>query len=201
MTGDTISNNHTSFYSIEFEEVHWHEESGECTNYGEGTQFKTIADCVAKEQEKIVKPLLGCQVPWMASPDDPDMCKGRLSITTENKGPFNILIRQTIKNILRQNIVNQFRACLKPCQELKAHSKLRLRKVAGTSKTVVLSFHKRVKVTRYMNSYDMFDLVVEAGSSLGLWIGLSALGVFDLLLQAGGSVMERVKKMKRTTVV
>ena len=33
-----------------------------------------------------------------------------------------------------------------------------------------------------MEAYGFFDLVVEVGSSLGLWIGLSALGVFDLLL-------------------
>ena len=32
-----------------------------------------------------------------------------------------------------------------------------------------------------MEAYGFFDLVVEVGSSLGLWIGLSALGVFDLL--------------------
>ena len=34
-----------------------------------------------------------------------------------------------------------------------------------------------------MQAYDMFDLVVEVGSSLGLWIGLSAIGLFDLALQ------------------
>ena len=31
-------------------------------------------------------------------------------------------------------------------------------------------------------AYSEFDLIVEVGSSLGLWIGLSALGVFDLFL-------------------
>ena len=33
-----------------------------------------------------------------------------------------------------------------------------------------------------MQAYGFFDLIVEVGSSLGLWIGLSALGVLDLAL-------------------
>ena len=63
-------------YMVEFEEIHWDEESGECTNYGEGEEFKTYADCVAHEQDKIFQPILGCQVPWLAGPDNPGACKG-----------------------------------------------------------------------------------------------------------------------------
>ena len=48
---------------VEFEEIHWLKENRECTNYGEDTEFKTIADCVAKEQEKIVKPSLDVRSP------------------------------------------------------------------------------------------------------------------------------------------
>ena len=33
-----------------------------------------------------------------------------------------------------------------------------------------------------MLAYNEFDLIVEVGSALGLWIGLSALGVLDLAL-------------------
>ena len=39
-------------------------------------------------------------------------------------------------------------------------------------------------VVRYNMAYEVFDLVVEVGSSLGLWVGLSALGIFDLVLAA-----------------
>ena len=35
-----------------------------------------------------------------------------------------------------------------------------------------------------MKAYGIFVLVVEVSSSLGLWIGLSALGVFDLPFKA-----------------
>ena len=38
-----------------------------------------------------------------------------------------------------------------------------------------------VKTTRHRFAYGLFELVVDVGSSLGLWIGLSFLGVFDLV--------------------
>ena len=49
-------------------------------------------------------------------------------------------------------------------------------------------------VTKYQKTYSLFDLVVDVGNSLGLWIGLSALGLFDLLLQSGTAVGERMRK-------
>ena len=58
---------------------------------------------------------------------------------------------------------------------------------------IILNFKKTVKVTKYQKAYGLFDLVVEVGSSLGLWIGLSALGVFDLLLQCGTIIKQKLK--------
>ena len=58
---------------------------------------------------------------------------------------------------------------------------------------ILLNFKKTVKVTKYQKAYGLFDLVVEVGSSLGLWIGLSALGVFDLLLQCGTTIKQKLK--------
>ena len=34
-----------------------------------------------------------------------------------------------------------------------------------------------------MQSYSLFDLVVDLGSSLGLWLGISALGIVDFIIQ------------------
>ena len=198
MTGDTLESEKGSqkSYLVDFEEIHWMEESGECTIYGEGAEFRSLADCVANEQEKIFKPLLGCQVPWLAAPDDPDICKGRVPLTYEKNQNFVSEIRSVSTNIKKMMVADQFRTCLKPCQELKAHSKLRSKEQGELMQMTVLSFQRRVKVTKYIKAYGMFDLVVEAGSSLGLWIGLSAIGVFDLLLHAGDVVIKKFRKMK-----
>ena len=46
-----------------------------------------------------------------------------------------------------------------------------------------ISFEQKVEVEEEMNNYNLFNLIVEVGSSLGLWIGLSAIGVFDTTTQ------------------
>ena len=172
-------------YMIEFEETHWMEESGECTNYGTGADFMSLADCVLYEQEQIFLPLLGCMVPWLAPPDYPGSCKGRVPITLDIRHKlyeFILLVTGKIKGLKR---TEQFQNCKKPCLEVRALSRRRSSETTTPLQArTVLSFQRRVKVTRYLRDYGLFDLVVEVGSSLGLWIGLSALGIFDLLQQA-----------------
>ena len=159
-------------------------DKGECTNYGEGEAFKTYADCVAQEHDKIFGPHLGCLVPWLSAPNHTDQCKGTVPITEDNLKNTTDTIREIDPRVFSYNetLLEDQQACLKPCTEILVHSEVRS-KVWPIKSTVGMKF-KRVKVTRYMMEYWIFDLVVEVGSSLGLWIGLSALGVFDLILEA-----------------
>ena len=87
--------------------------------------------------------------------------------------------------------------CLKPCKGLFADSKLFIeeRNVAFA----YLTFVKQVKVTRYVRSYGLFELVVDVGSSLGLWIGLSIVGVFDLVLDAVINIRKRFWDKQKNT--
>ena len=50
---------------------------------------------------------------------------------------------------------------------------------------------EEVKVFKDDYLYDIFSLVVDLGSALGLWLGLSALSIFDLLIS--GALMVRSK--------
>ena len=82
------------------------------------------------------------------------------------------------------DMFSQTSTCRRPCVELRAKSMLRSRD-AEEMQGVYLNFQKMVTVIKNKKAYGVFDLVVDIGSSLGLWMGLSALGVFDLALQAG----------------
>ena len=113
-----------------------------------------------------------------------DVCNGRITLDQKFK-TFRSKFLELDQRITSTSILEHSTICLKPCFEIKVKSKFR--KARGKSYTsrgmkVLLNFKKTVKVTRYIKAYGLFDLVVEVGSCLGLWIGLSALGVFDLVL-------------------
>ena len=180
------------FYRIHFEEVQWSETAGECSHYGEEEVYKTFADCVAKEHEQIFEPILGCLVPWLSAPQNQNICKGRIHITSRDERNLTGKFMLIEKQLRLSKLDNMFNACLRPCRELKVYSKLVSEEKMLTS--VYLTFEKTVKVIRYVEAYGLFDLVVEVGSSLGLWIGLSSLEVFDLLLKAGAAIQEKYWK-------
>ena len=58
------------YYSLDLEEINWMDDMGECKSYGDGQTFQTYADCVASEQDKVFRPLLGCGIPWLTAPQD-----------------------------------------------------------------------------------------------------------------------------------
>ena len=42
-----------------------------------------------------------------------------------------------------------------------------------------LVHNNEVPIHTYVYDYDIFNLIVDLGSSLGLWLGLSALSIYD----------------------
>ena len=198
LQGDQIQSylTHKSYYSIELEEILWNEESGECSNYGVGKPFLSYADCIANEQEKVLKPLLGCMVPWLVGVNHSNNCKGRIQLGPEKQSQYH----KAIRNIYRTRyfkIIEESQSCLKTCAEIQAKSTMTKQKDIKLDDylAVVIHIKKSVKVTKYIKVYGIFDLVVEVGSSLGLWIGLSALGVFDLLLEAMAVIKHKLCRL------
>ena len=183
LTGDPIEAEEklSKVYSLEIEEAHWILDNGECAAYGEAAAFKTYADCVAHYQDEGLQPILGCSVPWLAAPGNPNSCTGRLSVPDPKWDRFFDPI-DILESTKRLSMLGVSTPCQRPCIEGKGRS--RLNSVAATLGKVEVELHfpKQVKMTRYILAYGIFDLVVEGGSSLGLWIGLSGLGVFDLLV-------------------
>ena len=47
-----------------------------------------------------------------------------------------------------------------------------------------ISFNPKVLVTEKVPNYDMFKYIIDVGSSMGLWLGLSVLGLHDLVVWA-----------------
>ena len=118
LTGDTIeTDTESKVYTIDFQEIHWMDD--QCTNYGDSAAFKTYADCIADEQEKIFRPFLGCMVPWLAAPDYQGMCKGRVPVPEDMSDSLWDAINN-LKLTERLRVLGYSTACLKPCLEIKA---------------------------------------------------------------------------------
>ena len=184
VTGDTIAfeKGVSNYYSVNFQNIVWREENLECTNYGEDSEFKSYAECVSSQQPKI-----GCKIPWLSAPGDPEACKGKVPVEKQVVDEFIIYREKLWEKVKMSDMLSHTSTCLRPCVELKAKSTLKTREVAPAKdlSAIFFNFKKTVTVIRNTKAYGIFDLIVEIGSSLGLWLGLSALGVFDFALQAG----------------
>ena len=141
-------------------------------------------------------PIFGCLVPWLGAPSSTGRCTGTVS-SVETFGKAKVESEGIIQKIMRYREFKSYpesQSCIKPCREIKAISTLKRSVKAKSLNSIDLNFKKTVKVTRYLKAYGVFELVVDVGSSLGLWIGLSVLGVFDLIFQAGTKINQILGK-------
>ena len=81
-------------------------------------------------------------------------------------------------------------ACKSPCVYQKFRVAKSGRIQAEQDKSfILLKFNPTVVKRMLVPNYEPFDFVVDLGSSLGLWLGLSALSILDL-----GPLLTRVLK-------
>ena len=93
--------------------------------------------------------------------------------------------------------------CKPSCYQMKINFML-VKEITNFPKHSVLEiiFDRDVQVYKRVYSYDVFSLVVELGSALGLWVGLSALGLLDIIIEvcfkARQSVRNYLKHLRNT---
>jgi hypothetical protein len=83
----------------------------------------------------------------------------------------------TLKNLEEEHI------CKKFCVFTSTEPRLQyIEEFSNRKKTrAQIFFQKEVSVTEKLPNYDFFKFIIDTGSSLGLWLGLSILGLWDLL--------------------
>ena len=73
--------------------------------------------------------------------------------------------------------------CLLPCTVLSAHATYQQYGTGTFPQNFLgLFFEENIAVEEIALAYDSTALLVEIGSCLGLWLGLSVVGVYDLLV-------------------
>ena len=79
--------------------------------------------------------------------------------------------------------------CKNPCKKMTNKISLKVDQMiskAELQSVVQFRFKKRVRLEKKVVVYTWFNFIIDIGSSLGLWLGLSALGIADLAMGALG---------------
>ena len=182
LTGDRITikaDNVKKFvdYNVRFKEVRVETKIGSCTDYST-SRYSNYSDCIDTAIREEMLPVLGCMVPWISNRD---LCKQPLS-----RGPKNEALDVWLDKI----VLNAFGgihyvhpSCPLPCSVLKSRASFRLLGsglVAQKGDQLELHFEANMDVEWIKIAYGPVELLVETGSCLGLWLGLSIVGVFDM---------------------
>ena len=144
--------------------------------------------CIDDKIQSKVKHILGCNPSWLS---EQDQCR-ELNIT-RSQSDLNVYTSFTIPLIFRNNLVDQF--CPKACIQYNFDVKIKTI-YTDMNHSIMLSFHPNVHYTKKYLTYDFSSFLIDIGSSLGLWFGLSVFGLTDICFL----FVNTVRKEMRTSI-
>ena len=160
---------------------------------------KKPSDCqdyIDQEYEETIKeklyelfwPQYNCIPPWVSKQDQ---CSGVIK-TTEYFSSNEIY--NTFKSISEMVDYPAVKKCNKPCTITRSNVLLVGKKLneKNVSSTLTLQFDNLVVHRTKMLAYGFSDFLIDLGSSLGLWFGLSVFGITDLSIGA----LQLLKRMR-----
>ena len=148
-----------------------------CANYGD-SGYKA---CTLRTAEERFMKWLGCLPPWFPA---------NTSLICDNTPEINVTkqsIIEMFREVDRLEIGQRFKfdSCLPPCLTMSIEMQ-QLKHITNLPNSAVVRINvdnKNVKVLTLAYAYDEFNLVVDVGSALGLWFGLSAISIYDSIIE------------------
>ena len=89
--------------------------------------------------------------------------------------------------------------CTRPCTLISVDAKFLQSGTGGATNYISIDFAPFVQLEYIVLQYDLPQLVVEIGSCLGLWLGLSLVGMFDLLTAVAEKLVKRIQQAKKAS--
>ena len=136
-------------------------------------------ECVDNEIHNTIGKLINCVPPWMSA-------KNHCTETYDLAFPENVIpdfYEKYVVPVHELEKIEMEKNCRKYCSTLTSALTFRVRFTNRSRSLVTLSFNSNVIVTEKLFSYSPFQFIIDIGSSLGLWMGLSVLGLYDLAIQ------------------
>ncbi len=159
-------------------EIHQLSKSSNCNPDPEYSYFTCVDDYITND----FMPVLGCIPPLLSNHDH----------CVENKSNITNYISNYAQKYLSNVATMAETSCQKPCRQLKMKVTLKDQTYSPT-KYGVFNFNPKVKVLTEQPNYDWFNFIIDIGSSLGTWAGLSAISLIDFALYPVTSFKSFVK--------
>ena len=170
----------SSYYEIKLAVTEKRLDDGSCTVYDKPAGY---AACIDANLQKEMLEYLGCIPPWVIfnTEQEHNICKTKFELVGKEVEFAQYKLKELTQNVkfLTDGGFN-FHHCHPPCSQTTVTTQLTSFAAGNWSGYHInLKFSDKVKVSKEVRSYDIFNLCVEIGSSLGLWLGLSAISVLD----------------------
>ena len=125
---------------------------------------------------------MDCIPPWLSSENQ---CHN--NITTYNKTAKQIsamIYESFVIPLFGSKSTAAESRCKKPCKKMTNRISMISDKSRSGHSVYEFRFKEKVRVEKKVVVYTWFNFIVDVGSSLGLWLGLSALGITDMAIEA-----------------
>ena len=140
-------------------------------------------NCVYDEIQKMFENSFGCIPPWLSSNNQCNKTYPRNQSDSVPNFYWDYLWPvYTLSN-------NKIEAkCKNSCRKTKfyVHKRETIEDKGWSGAFVKIS--QKMVVTEKVVNYDLFQFIIDVGSSLGLWLGLSVLGLHELVVEAVQSI-------------
>ena len=147
-----------------------------CMDYGRTNS--SYGKCIIQEMRKEFLENLDCLPPWM--PNNSDLvCELDKAVNVQDNERYDKLT-ENLREFTSGRKMDSWQTCLPPCLSMSVVFKKtdHISNYIGGSK-LDLKTDNEVTVYTEMYSYDALSLIVDLGSAMGLWLGLSALTILD----------------------
>ena len=155
--------------------------------------------CNDEELERIWKPLINCNPPWVSSNDQ---CNGHLNVTKQTANTMINKSYLTVAGVHEMVTYQEKEICITACTvtqaEISQSDKQESRYATAVNSSFLrLNFAREVICTTKKLAYGSSEFLIDMGSSLGLWFGLSVFGITDLGIIAFQWVKKLGRNLKR----
>ena len=141
-----------------------------CSNYGPHEKYRGFTECFAQRTGKIFNVILGC-VPPIFGENETNFCR---NVKTDH-------IQKLDYHLSELSGFPEVDGCKPPCHTITIVS-TKLRGVKKDVNEINIMLDPAVTTYTTLKSSNLFNVLLEIGSSMGLWIGFSILQIFDVLV-------------------